>query len=99
MSNTETGPELGVIDCSVGPKPPRHRAYVVDRESPSQQKTTITNGGRFRGPQQQEEPTIDRASDNKDTVRLVGSRRASTVMEALVRKMNAFNGWILVILG
>jgi Zn-dependent M28 family amino/carboxypeptidase len=44
------------------------------------------------GPQQQEKPTIDRASENMDTVRLVGSRRASTELDEVVRKMNAFVG-------
>jgi hypothetical protein len=44
------------------------------------------------GPQQQEKPTIDRASENMDTVRLVGSRRASTELDDVIRKMNAFVG-------
>jgi hypothetical protein len=44
------------------------------------------------GPQQQEKPTIERASENMDTVRLVGSRRASTELDDVVRKMNAFVG-------
>ncbi len=44
------------------------------------------------GPQQQEKPTTDRASENMDTVRLVGSRRASTELDDVVRKMNAFVG-------
>jgi Zn-dependent M28 family amino/carboxypeptidase len=44
------------------------------------------------GPQQEEKPTIDRASENRDTVRLVGSRRASTELDDVVRKMNAFVG-------
>jgi len=44
------------------------------------------------GPQQQEQPTTDRASENMDTVRLVGSRRASTELDEVVRKMNAFVG-------
>jgi Zn-dependent M28 family amino/carboxypeptidase len=44
------------------------------------------------GPQQQENPTVDRASDNMDTVRLVGSRRASTELDDVVRRMNAFVG-------
>jgi hypothetical protein len=44
------------------------------------------------GPQQQEKPTIDRASENMDTVRLVGSRRASTELDDVIRKLNAFVG-------
>ena len=44
------------------------------------------------GPQQQEKPTIDRASDNTDTVRLIGSRRASTELDDVIRKMNDFVG-------
>lgn len=44
------------------------------------------------GPQQQEKPTIDRASANMDTVRLVGSRRVSTELDDVIRKMNAFVG-------
>jgi len=53
----------------------------------------MDNVGRAsEGPQQQEKPTIDRASDNRDTVRLVGSRRASTELDEVVRKMNAFVG-------
>jgi Zn-dependent M28 family amino/carboxypeptidase len=44
------------------------------------------------GPQQQEKPTTDHASENMDTVRLVGSRRASTELDDVIRKMNAFVG-------
>ncbi len=44
------------------------------------------------GPQQERKPTTDRASQNRDTVRLIGSRRASTDLDELVRKMNAFVG-------
>jgi hypothetical protein len=44
------------------------------------------------GPQQQEKPTIDRASENMDTVRLVGSRRASTELDDVIRRMNDFVG-------
>jgi Zn-dependent M28 family amino/carboxypeptidase len=43
------------------------------------------------GPQQQQKPTTDRASENTDTVRLVGSR-ASTKLDGVVREMNAFVG-------
>jgi Zn-dependent M28 family amino/carboxypeptidase len=53
----------------------------------------IDNVGRVsEGPQQQEKPTTDRASENLDSVRLVGSRRASTELDEVVRKMNAFVG-------
>ncbi|HET7872489.1 MAG TPA: M20/M25/M40 family metallo-hydrolase, partial [Terriglobales bacterium] len=53
----------------------------------------MDNVGRAsEGPQQQANPTTDRASDNLDTVRLVGSRRASTELDEVVRKMNAFVG-------
>jgi Zn-dependent M28 family amino/carboxypeptidase len=44
------------------------------------------------GPQQQEKPTIDRASENVDTVRLIGTRRASIEMDDVIRRMNAFVG-------
>ena len=44
------------------------------------------------GPQQQEKPTIDRASENMDTVRLVGVRRVSTELDDIIRKLNAFVG-------
>lgn len=44
------------------------------------------------GPQQQEKPTIDRASENTDTVRLVGSRRASNELDDVIRRMNDFVG-------
>jgi Zn-dependent M28 family amino/carboxypeptidase len=53
----------------------------------------MDNVGRAsEGPQQQEKPTIDRASENMDTVRLVGSRRASTELDDVIRHMNAFVG-------
>lgn len=44
------------------------------------------------GPQQQEKPARARASENVDTVRLVGSRQTSTELDEIVRKMNAFVG-------
>jgi Zn-dependent M28 family amino/carboxypeptidase len=72
------------------------RYFVAHPPVPLAQVVTMFHmddvGRASEGPQQQEKPTIDRASENRDTVRLVGSRRASTELDELVRKMNAFVG-------
>lgn len=48
------------------------------------------------GPQQQHPPekaTIDRAPENVDTIRLVGSKRVSIDLDSQIRAMNAFVGF------